>query len=44
MFIDGIPVLCRVPRGQLTYFNDGGGGGGYEWFFLGLKFWPKVIF
>ena len=21
-----------------------GGGGGSEWFFLGLKFWPKVIF
>ena len=23
----------------LTYFNDGGS----EWFFLGMKFWPKVI-
>ena len=25
----------------LTYFNDGGGGPSD---FLGLKFWPKVIF
>ena len=26
----------------LTHFNDGGGGGLSN--FLGLKFWPKVIF
>ena len=29
------------PGAPLTYFNDGGGGLSD---FLGLKFWPKVIF
>ena len=34
------------PGAPLTYFNDGGegGGGGFEGFFLGLTFWPKRIF
>ena len=33
------------PGAQLTYFNDGrGGGGGVRVTILGLKFWPKEIF
>ena len=32
---------CFYPGAPLTYFNDGGGG---RVIFLGLKFWPKVIF
>ena len=31
------------PRGPLTYFNDGGGGGVWR-IFLGVTFWPKGIF
>ena len=33
------------PGAPLTYFNDGGeGGGGVRRIFLGLTFWPKRIF
>ena len=32
----------QYPGTSLTYFKDGGGGGLSD--FLGLKFWPKVIF
>ena len=34
-----------APGAPLIYFNDGRrGGGGVQVIFLGLKFWPKVIF
>ena len=36
--ISGIRTFC--PGAPLTYFNDGG----VRVIFLGLKFWPKVIF
>ena len=34
--------LSYSPGAPLTYFNDGGGG--VRVIFLGLRFWPKVIF
>ena len=37
------PFAIFTPGTPLTYFNDGEGGG-VRVFFLGLKFWPKVIF
>ena len=39
-------IKPAVPGAPLTHFNDGGGGGGggVRVIFLGLKFWPKVIF
>ena len=33
-----------TPGAPLTYFNDGARGGGVRVMFLGLIFWPKVIF
>ena len=33
--------MSQPPGATLAYFNDGGGGLSD---FLGLKFWPKVIF
>ena len=31
------------PGAPLTYFNDGGGGGGVRKFFLGRRFWPFIV-
>ena len=33
-------LQIETPGAPLTYFNDGG----IRVIFLGLKFWPKVIF
>ena len=36
--------ITVFPGAPLTYFNEGGGGGGVSQSdFLGLKFWPKVF-
>ena len=44
---DTLSKTSHSPEAPLTYFNEGGrgggeGGGGSK--ILGLKFWPKVIF
>ena len=43
--VDSSNILRKssFPGAQLTYFNDGEGGG-VRMILLSLKFWPKVIF
>ena len=43
----GVPLHVGIPQGprsQILMMRGGGGGGGVRMIFLGLKFWPKVIF
>ena len=38
--LENATLRAKTPGAPLTYFNDGG----VPVMFLGLRFWPKVIF